>query len=145
MTTTAIKSGFQNLLSKQTSITPLVVFRIAFGLMMAGSALRFWVKGWIKPLYIDPEYHFKFYCFEWVKALPGQGMYWLFGALILLSLCIAAGFFYRVSATLYFLIFTYVELIDKALYLNHYYFISLLSFLMIFMPAHRAFSVDVWR
>jgi hypothetical protein len=145
MTMTAIKSAIQNLLSKQTSITPLVVFRIAFGLMMAASAIRFWAKGWIKPLYIDPEYHFKFYCFEWVEALPGQGMYWLFGALILLSLFIAVGFFYRVSATLYFLLFTYVELIDKALYLNHYYFISLVSFLMIFMPAHRAFSLDVWR
>jgi hypothetical protein len=28
------------------------------------------------------------------------------------------------------------------LYLNHFYLMALISFLMIFVPAHRAFSVD---
>ena len=145
MTMTAIKTYLKTSFTQQVSITPLVIFRIAFGLMMAGSAIRFWAKGWIQPLYIDPQYHFKFYCFGWIQALPGQGMYWLFAALILLSLCVATGLYYRVTVTLYFLLFTYVELIDKALYLNHYYFISLVSLLMIFLPAHRAFSLDVLR
>ena len=34
---------------------------------------------------------------------------------------------------------------DKTTYLNHYYFISLLSFLMIFLPAAVYFSVDAYR
>ena len=31
---------------------------------------------------------------------------------------------------------------DKTTYLNHYYFISILSFLLIFLPANASFSVD---
>jgi len=40
------------------------------------------------------------------------------------------------------LTFTYVELIDKTNYLNHYYFVSIIAFLMVWLPAHRYFSVD---
>jgi hypothetical protein len=32
--------------------------------------------------------------------------------------------------------------LDQMLYLNHFYLMALISFLMIFVPAHRAFSVD---
>ena len=31
---------------------------------------------------------------------------------------------------------------DKTTYLNHYYFISMISFLMIFIPANATFSFD---
>jgi hypothetical protein len=34
---------------------------------------------------------------------------------------------------------------DKTYYLNHYYFISLVSFVLIFLPAHAYFSVDSYR
>lgn len=40
--------------------------------------------------------------------------------------------------------FTYVELIDRTTYLNHYYFISILALLMVFMPVERAFSLSRW-
>ena len=40
--------------------------------------------------------------------------------------------------------FSYVFLLDQANYLNHWYLICLLSFLLIFVPAHRALSVDAW-
>lgn len=38
--------------------------------------------------------------------------------------------------------FTYVFLLDRAQYLNHFYLICLSSFLMIWLPAHRACSLD---
>ena len=50
----------------------------------------------------------------------------------LLAAGILLGFFYRLSALLFFLTFTHVFLIEKALYQNHYYLICLISFLMIF-------------
>ena len=65
--------------------------------------------------------------------------------LALLAVGIALGLFYRVCAALFFLGFTYVELIDQTNYLNHYYLISLLSGLLIFLPANRAGSLDAWR
>ena len=43
-----------------------------------------------------------------------------------------------------FLIFTYIELIDKTNYLNHYYFISLISLLLILLPANSYFSLDTY-
>ncbi|MEM6807535.1 MAG: HTTM domain-containing protein, partial [Bacteroidota bacterium] len=51
----------------------------------------------------------------------------------------------RFSILSFFLSFTYIELMDKTTYLNHYYFISILSFLMIFLPAHSYFSIDAWQ
>lgn len=44
-----------------------------------------------------------------------------------------------------FLSFTYIELIDKSTYLNHYYFISMICLLMIFLPAHVSTSIDSFR
>ena len=58
---------------------------------------------------------------------------------------IALGFFYRICTALFFFGFTYVELLDQTNYLNHYYLISLLSGLMVFLPANRAWSLDAWR
>jgi hypothetical protein len=112
---------------------------------MLASILRFILKGWVAELYIDPVYHFTYYGFGWVKPLGEWGMYGLFTLLALTALCIMLGLFYRVSATLFFLAFTYVELIDKATYLNHYYFVSIISFLLTLVPAHRYFSLDIWR
>lgn len=110
---------------------------------MLFATVRFWAKGWIYDQYIAPDFHFKYYGFNWAEALPGNWMYVVFGVMVLASIGIALGYYYRISATLFFLSFTYVELLDVANYLNHYYFVSLVSFLMIFLPAHRLSSFDV--
>ncbi|HXK84814.1 MAG TPA: HTTM domain-containing protein, partial [Phycisphaerae bacterium] len=75
----------------------------------------------------------------------GPGMHLHFAALGLLAVCILFGYRYRAAAALFFLGFTYVFLLEEALYLNHFYLLSLISFLMLMVPAHRAFSVDAWR
>src|SRR5258707_5572799 len=72
-------------------------------------------------------------------------MYVHFAALAVLAVCIAVGFHYRISTILFFLGFTYVFLLDESRWLNHFYLVSLVSFLLIFVPAHRAFSLDARR
>ena len=62
----------------------------------------------------------------------------------LLSFFILIGFCYRLSMTLFFLGFTYVFLLDQTQYLNHFYLISLISLIMIFVPAHHSVSIDAW-
>lgn len=131
-------------LKKDTEAAPLAVFRIFFGLMMFGSIMRFWLNGWIEKLYIIPQFSFSYYGFEWVKP-PGDLTYVIFGICALASLAVAAGYRYRLSIILFFLSFTYIELMDKTTYLNHYYFISLLGFLLIFLPAAKYYSVDAYR
>lgn len=126
---------------KQTSSSPLAVFRFFFGLLMSVSIIRFWTKGWIEELYLEPTFHFSYYGFEWVKPI-GDFTYFIFLICLLSSFFIAVGLKYRYSIIVFFLSFTYIELMDKTTYLNHYYFVSILSFLMIFLPANASFSVD---
>ncbi|MVM30824.1 HTTM domain-containing protein [Spirosoma sp. HMF4905] len=134
----------RNYLRKTTSAAPLAVFRVLFGLMLFGSIVRFWSNGWIVDLYITPHYFFPFYGFEFVKPL-GEYTYVLFAICGLSALLVAIGLFYRVAMISLFLSFTYIELIDKSTYLNHYYFTSLVCLLLIFLPAHAYFSVDAYR
>ncbi len=132
-------------LNKPVSIAPLVVFRLVFGALMVFSVLRFWYLGWIEDHFINAQFTFKYYGFEWVQVLSPWGMYALHAAMLVGALGILLGWFYRLSALVFFLTFTYVELIDLTYYLNHYYFVSLVAFCMVFVPAHRRFSFDVRR
>ena len=127
--------------SKKTHAAPLVVFRVFFGLMMLASVIRFWYNGWIELKYIQPKFFFSYTGFEWVKPL-GEFTYLIFILCGLSAFFVAIGLKYRLSIILFFLSFTYIELMDKTTYLNHYYCISLLSFVMIFLPANAQFSVD---
>lgn len=124
------------------SIAPLVYFRLAFGALMLWEVWRYFDHDWIRRYYLDPSFHFTYFGFEWVRPLPGDGMYLLFGALGVLALCILVGLFYRLSASLFFVGLTYVFLLEQARYLNHFYLLILVSFLLVFIPANRAFSVD---
>ena len=127
-----------------SSPAPLAVFRFFFGLMILGSVVRFWSKGWIAELYINPRFYFPYYGFEFVQPL-GEYTYLLFATCGLSALLVAIGLFYRMAIISLFLSFTYIELIDKSTYLNHYYFVSMVCLLLIFLPAHVCFSVDVYR
>ena len=128
-------------LSKKQESTSLAFFRLSFGLLMTFSIIRFWLKGWIKTMYIDPSFHFTFYGFDWVKPLD-EYTYLLFIVCGLSAFFVAIGYKYYLSIITFFLTFTYIELMDKTTYLNHYYFVSVLSFLMIFLPANSSYSVD---
>lgn len=132
-------------IQKPVHIAPLAIFRVLFGGMMFFSIVRFAAKGWIYDLYIKPSFYFTYMGFSWVKPLGEWGMYLVFIALGLSFLLVMLGAFYRVASISAFVLFTYVELLDKSNYLNHYYFISIVSFVLCFLPAHRFFSFDVWR
>lgn len=136
---------FRTYLAEPVSIAPLAIFRILFGGMMLASIVRFALKGWIYKLYIQPAFYFSYHGFDWVKPLGDPGMYLLFLVMGIAALLMILGLFYRFSAVLFFVSFTYVELIDKANYLNHYYFVSIVSFLLILLPAGNYFSLDVLR
>ena len=123
---------------------PLAVFRVCFGFMMLFGIIRFWAKGWIHTLYIEPTFHFSYYGFSWVDDW-GDYTYLLFLICGISALLVMLGLFYRTAIILFFLSFTYIELIDKTTYLNHYYFVSVLSFLLCFIPAHAGFSLDNLR
>jgi len=106
---------------------------------------RYFDREWIERYWIDPILNFTYYGFDWVKPWPGEGMYLHFVGLGILAVFITLGLWYRISTVLFFLGFTYVFLLEEGRYLNHFYLICLLSFLLIFLPAHRTLSLDVKR
>lgn len=121
-------------LTKPTSAAPFITFRFIFGLLMIFSTSRFLWLGWVEDHYLLPTFHFKYYGFEWIEVLPAFWMYAIHGLMLVGALGVALGRFYRISAILLFLTFTYTELIDLTYYLNHYYFVSLVCLLLIFVP-----------
>ena len=129
-------------LFEEVDAASLVVLRVCFGLIMLVECWRFWSHGWIERHYMAPDFFFKYYGFGWVEPWPGDGMYWHFAVLAVLSLMIMVGALYRLAAVLFFLAFTYVFLLDQARYLNHFYLVILIALLLIVVPAHRACSVD---
>ncbi|GIV34323.1 MAG: type I deoxyribonuclease HsdR [Chitinophagales bacterium] len=132
-------------ISQNVSIAPLAVFRILFGAVMLMSIIRFALNGWIETQFIQPTFYFPYYGFDWVQPLGKPGTYLLFTVMGISACMIMLGWYYKLFSVLFFLTFTYAELIDKTNYLNHYYFISILSFLLILLPVHRSFSLDVLR
>ncbi len=140
-----LRKSLFSLVEQPVDITSLAVFRIGFGLLMSAAMIRFLTKGWVGEFYTTPAFHFGYPGLEWIRPWPDAGMHVHFVVLALLALGVATGLYYRVCAVLFFLGFAYVELIDQTAYLNHYYLISLVSGIMIFLPAHRAWSFDARR
>lgn len=138
---TAVRDWLQT----PVDIAVLVYFRVAFGAIMMWEMWRYSSYGWISRYWIEPSFHFTYFGFDWVQPWPGIGMYIHFGVMALLALFILLGLWYRLSATLFFLGFTYIFLLEQAQYLNHFYLVCLIAFLMIFLPANKAWSVDAWR
>ena len=132
-------------LQAPTDIAVLVYFRVAFGAIMLWEMWRYASYGWIGRYWIEPSFHFTYFGFDWVRPWPGIGMYIHFGGMALLALFILLGLWYRFSTILFFIGFSYIFLLEQAQYLNHFYLICLLAFIMIFMPANRAWALDAWR
>ena len=126
---------------KESLPYPLALYRIGFGILVMFSLARFFLNGWIESLYLAPDFHFSYYGFSWVKPI-GVFTYIIFIVCFSSALFVTIGYRYRYAIIILFLSFTYIELMDKTTYLNHYYLISCISFLMIFLPCSSYFAVD---
>jgi len=123
----------------------LAAFRVLLGLVLLSQTIRFWANGWIEALWLAPEFHFTWAGFDWVRPMPGAWMYVLQAVQALAALALLLGYRTRAAALVFFAVFTYGELIDKALYLNHYYLVSLLALLCAVLPVSAAWSLDARR
>ena len=132
-------------LHRPVDISSIVFFRIAFGAIMIWEVWRYFANGRIERYFIAPDFNFKYFGFEWITPLPDVGVYFHFLLLAVLGAFILLGFKYRISTVLFFIFFTYFYLMEQAVYLNHLYLVCLVSFLLIFIPAHRWISIDSAR
>ncbi len=140
----ATLAALEATLLRPVDVAWLAVYRIGFGLALAVSMERFLAYGWVDTLLVGPRVRFHYWGFGWVEPLSRSGMYVLLWALVGLALACAAGLAFRITAPLFALGLTYIQLIDVSTYLNHYYLAGLLAWLLAFSPANRAWSVDAW-
>lgn len=103
----------------------------ALGLLLLWTCIRFWSRGWIHAYYLEPNYLFTYWGFDWVKPWPAWGLYLHFAFLILCTLGIATGRFFRLGLWGFTLGFIYIELLAKSPYLNHYYALCVICLLLI--------------
>jgi hypothetical protein len=132
-------------LFKQIDNSPLLIFRIFFGILISLECYGAIATGWVKKNLIDPQFTFNFIGFDWLQPLPGIGMYLYFIAMGTLGIFIALGYRYRLSAAAFALLWTGVYLMQKTAYNNHYYLLILIALIMTFMPSNRDYSLDAKR
>ena len=130
-------------LFKAIDNSPLVVFRMFFGFLVACESFGAILTGWVKRVLIDTQVTFSFIGFEWLKPLPGFGMYFYFIAMGVFGLAIMLGYRYRIAIISYTILWAGVYFMQKTAYNNHYYLLLLISFLMIFLPSNSYASLDV--
>jgi hypothetical protein len=116
--------------------------RAALGLVLTFATLRFMARGWVRELLSEPAFHFTYLGFDWVRPLPLPALHAVFSVMAISGALLCVGWFTRSAAAIFFASFTYVELLDQALYLNHYYLVGLLVFLMVFCRVGTALSLD---
>ena len=132
-------------LFEPVDIASIAIFRILFGAVLFWEVWRFFSNDWVRKFYIDRTYYFKYFGFDWVQPWPDQWMYVHFAVAGILALCFMVGFLYRITSWFLFLCFAYWFLLDETRYLNHFYLVVLLIFLMALIPAHHAKSFDARR
>ena len=120
----------------------LAYFRIAFGSIMVWETWRFIQNDWVEYFFAGKEFYFTYWPLDFLRPWPQDLMYIHLVLMGIFASFMLLGFCYRISATAFFLMITYLFLLEQARYLNHLYLVCLLSFLMIFLPANRSFSLD---
>jgi hypothetical protein len=131
------------LLFKRIDNSPLIVFRVIFGLLITLEAWGAIFMGWVNEKLIDPQAPFNFIGFDFIQPLPGNGMSYYYAVMGLFGVFVMIGYKYRFSISAFTLMWTCVYLMQKSSYNNHYYLLILLCIFMMLVPANRYYSVDV--
>jgi len=132
----------RSFLFRRVDNSPLIVFRIIFGFLIAAEAWGAIATGWIKRTLIEPQFTFNFIGFDFLQPLPGDWMYVYYGVMGLAGFFVMIGYKYRLNIIVYTIMWTAVYLMQKSSYNNHYYLLVLLLVFMAIVPAHRFKSID---
>jgi hypothetical protein len=123
----------------------LAVVRIAFGAIGLLSALRLVRRGWVGTLFADPTHHLRYPGLGWVPVPPGWAMYVLVGMIAATAAAILVGWHFRIAMATFLVAFTWLELVEATVYLNHYWFMTLAGVLFLCLPMSATVSLDARR
>src|SRR5690554_1724136 len=120
--------------------SPLIVFRIFFGFLIAAESFGSILTGWVKDVFVEPELDFQHIGFQWLVPLDGNGMYFYYAIMGVFGLGVMLGYKYGWSMFAFTLMWTGVYFMQKLAYKNNYIIMFLIYLLMIFLPANRYVS-----
>ncbi len=122
--------------------SPLIIFRIIFGLLIILECWGAILTGWVRRTLIEPQFTFNFIHLDFLQPLPGNGMYFYFFIMGLCGVSIMLGYRYLIGMTGFTVMWAAVYLMQKSSYNNHYYLLALLNILMCLLPANKDLSLD---
>lgn len=133
----------QKTLFSRLDNSPLIIFRIIFGLLILLESWGAILTGWVRRTLVDPKFTFNFINFDFLQPLPGNGMYWYFFIMGCFGIAVMLGYRYRIAIISFTFLWASVYLMQKSSYNNHYYLLCLINILMCFLPANKNLSLDV--
>lgn len=122
--------------------SPLLIFRIFFGILVACECYGAIITGWVRRTMVEPRFTFNFIGFDWLQVFQGPQMYVYFFIMGTLGIGIALGYKYRFSIISFTLLWTGAYLMQKTSYNNHYYLLILISGIMCLFPANANYAID---
>lgn len=122
--------------------SPLIIFRIFFGFLLACETFGSIMTGWVRNNLIAPKFVFSHIGMDWLQPLPGYGMYFYFAAMGICGLMVMAGYKYRWSLGAFTILWAGVYFMQKTSYNNHYYLLLLVCLIMLVLPANTYYSAD---
>ncbi|WP_010520584.1 HTTM domain-containing protein [Aquimarina agarivorans] len=123
--------------------SPLIIFRIIFGVLICLESWGAIATGWVTRTLIEPKFTFNFIHLDFLQPLSGWGMYAYYIAMGIVGLGILLGYRYVLASALFCIMWGATYLMQKSSYNNHYYLLWLLSGIMCFLPANKDLSLDV--
>jgi hypothetical protein len=127
----------------EVSSASVELLRVAYGVVGAAAALRFLLRGWVDSLLVAPVHHLTYPGFDWVRPLPAPWAHLHILVVAGAAVAVAAGWRTKPALVVYLLGFVWLELIDAALYLNHYWLMTVLGALLLALPVGRRWALDV--
>lgn len=138
----APRQTFVAFLFQPVDNSPLVLFRVLFGLLIALEAGGAIATGWVRRVFVEPAFTFNFIGFDGLQILVGDTMYIVYTTMAVLGSMVMVGYRYRLAMVTFNLLWLVTYLLQKSSYNNHYYLLILLCGLMAIVPAHRYYSLD---
>lgn len=129
-------------INQPISSEKIAVFRVLFGTVLFLQAWYFSVIDFIQKDLIESILHFPYPYLEFIEVQDPFIMKAILFLMFISSLSLMLGFRARLSSLIYLLTFSYLWLIDKGFYNNHYYLISLLLLLMCFIRSDISLSIS---
>ena len=115
-----------------------------FGFLITAEAWGAIITGWVRRVFVEPQFTFNFIGFDFLQTFPGPGahMYAWFVIMGIFGVMVTVGYKYRTAMIGYAIMWSTVYFMQKSSYNNHYYLLMLLCWIFAFLPAHRAVSFD---